>query len=108
MTPDHHENATFFVAAKVSDKERKPDGKPANPGWPNYVKGVLTPEEKGAFVGRMGSFTRTFSSQNDCRLDKANAHCLSTCFLLLNYCAWMYVPPAISQTVKYVNIHLNL
>jgi len=25
--------------------ERKPDGKPANPGWPNYVKGVLTPEE---------------------------------------------------------------
>lgn len=25
--------------------ERKPDGKPANAGWPNYVKGVLTPEE---------------------------------------------------------------
>ena len=25
--------------------ERLPDGKPANPGWPNYVKGVLTPEE---------------------------------------------------------------
>lgn len=25
--------------------ERRPDGKPANPGWPNYVKGVLTPEE---------------------------------------------------------------
>lgn len=25
--------------------ERKADGKPANPGWPNYVKGILTPEE---------------------------------------------------------------
>lgn len=27
--------------------ERRPDGKPANPGWPNYVKGVLTPEDQG-------------------------------------------------------------
>lgn len=26
-------------------QERKADGKPANPGWPNYVKGILTPED---------------------------------------------------------------
>ena len=25
--------------------ERLPDGKPANPGWPNYVRGVLSAEE---------------------------------------------------------------
>ena len=61
MTQDHHEKRTLYVAAKLSDKERKPDGKPANAGWPNYVKGVLTPEEQGAFVGRMGCFTGTFS-----------------------------------------------
>ena len=28
--------------------ERRPDGKPANPGWPNYVKGVLGSEDCSA------------------------------------------------------------